>query len=263
MPPENEEKETETKSEPQMVPLDQVQKMIADAVNKETEGLKKNKDQLLAEKKALEGKANPFLSLGVEAEEAEKALELVKSQNFKKLVEAGDFDKLTESITKDVETRAEKQWRDQVAKANSEKDETTKASEVLKTELRQIRVLDEIKNAAIELGVSASAVEDVVLSGERVFDIDPDDGKCYAFKDGERVPGKDGWLTPKEWLTNKKPDKLHWWGQTKVAGAPGSPDGGGGSAKQITQTEFNKLTPTQQMETALKAKAGEVKIVHE
>lgn len=261
MPPENEEKETETKDEPQMVPLAEVQKMIADAVAKETKGLKANKEQLLAEKKALEGKANPFLSLGVEAEEAEKALELVKSQNFKKLVEAGDFDKLTEQITKDVEKRAEKQWREQVAKANSEKDELGKASEVLKKELRQIRVLDRIKDAAIKAGVSPSAIEDAVLSGERLFDLD-EEGKCCAFKDGERVPGKEGWLTPEEWLTNIKPDKLHWWGQTKVAGAPGSPEGGGGAGKRTyTRAEYDKLPAAEQRSVALKANAGEVSIV--
>lgn len=244
----------------ELLPL--VHRMIEQAVNEKTAGLTKNRDQILAEKKALEGKANPFLSLGVDPDVAERAVEFVKRHDFQKLMQTGDVDKLRAEIEKDVGTRAEKQWKDRVAKEEAEKADAIKREGVLKGELRKLNVTDRLRRAALAGGVRQDAVDVAVMMGEKLFDLD-EAGQCVAFKDGQPVPGKSGWLTPEEWVTEDLLVKAAYLrAQTTGPGSPGSTQQAViAGQKRYTRAQFDALPYRQQSAVGLAAARGEIEII--
>lgn len=71
--------------------------------------------------------------------------------------------------------------------------------------------------AARDLKVVDSALEDVELYGERLFEVQ-EDGTVVT-RDGVGVtPG----LSPKQWLEDMQGKRPHWWGPTAGGGAGGS-----------------------------------------
>lgn len=222
----------------------EVDRRIREAVDREVAGLKKNRDDLMAEKKALEGKANPFLALGVDPEEAEKAVEFVKSQNFKKLIAAGDFDKLTEEVRTDAQKRVEKEWRAKFDREAAEKQTVISERDTFMAELKKLRVTDRIRDAALKGGVDPKAIESAILHGDKLFDLD-DKGQCVAVRDGVQVPGKSGPLTPEEWVTETLlKEHPYLRARTEGPGGMGSDDQrgnpGGAGKSEMTRAEFDK-----------------------
>lgn len=74
-----------------------------------------------------------------------------------------------------------------------------------------------LSKAAKDAKVIDSALDDVELYGERVFEVQ-EDGSVVT-KDGSGVaPG----LSPKQWLEDMQAKRPHWWGPTQGGGAGGS-----------------------------------------
>jgi hypothetical protein len=69
-----------------------------------------------------------------------------------------------------------------------------------------------VTRAAVSDKVIDTALEDVVLVAERLFEVD-DNGK---------VTVKDTGLSPQEWLADQKAKRPHWWPQSSGGGAGGS-----------------------------------------
>lgn len=80
-----------------------------------------------------------------------------------------------------------------------------------------------------ELGLRQTAHTDAVARGRAVFKLE--DGKPVAYKDGEKVYGKDGSpLSPREWVESLSKDAPHLFDDSEGGGAGGGGGGGGGNA---------------------------------
>jgi len=83
-------------------------------------------------------------------------------------------------------------------------------------------ISDAVRKAAITIKVIDTAVEDVLLLGERIFEV-AEDGSVIT-KDAVGVtPG----IAPDIWLAEMQEKRPHWWPASQGGGAGGSGDGGG------------------------------------
>lgn len=100
---------------------------------------------------------------------------------------------------------------------------------------RQRSISDAITKAAKASGVLGEALEDAVVLGERVFDVDAD-GNVTA-KDG--LSGVTPGIDPSVWLTEMQPKKPHWWGESGGGGAGGSRPGSKGAVNPWSAANWN------------------------
>ena len=146
---------------------------------------------------------------------------------IQKLVE-GRLTTVTAPLKRELDT-----FRNQLA----ERDEiinTYKSKELQRT------LADSIRAACIEAKLQDSAIEDAILLGERMFELD-EQGNVIT-KDGVGVtPG----VSPKVWLQDMQPKRPHWWGPSVGGGAQGGRTGTGGtnpwSAEGWNMTEQGKI----------------------
>src|SRR6185295_2164324 len=87
------------------------------------------------------------------------------------------------------------------------------------------KITGAVTKAARDAKVVDTAVEDIELLGERLFEV-TEDGRVVT-KDGVgTIPG----MEPKDWLAEMQSKRPHWWGPTGGGGAGGGrPNGGGGA----------------------------------
>lgn len=91
-------------------------------------------------------------------------------------------------------------------------------------ETTQRTIADSVRTAASKLKVVDTAVEDVILLGERLFTVD--ESGSVVTKDGVGVtPG----IAADVWLTDMQTKRPHWWGPSVGGGSQGSRSGGVGS----------------------------------
>lgn len=138
--------------------------------------------------------------------------------------------------------------RDQLKTQLTEKDEQIKTYTAAET---RRKVTGAVNKAARELKVVDSAVEDVELYAERLFEI-TEDGNVVT-KDGVgATPG----LSPKAWLEDMQARRPHWWGPSAGGGASGNGKGGGGmGGPNPWSNEAWSLTEQGKILTADRAKA--------
>lgn len=79
---------------------------------------------------------------------------------------------------------------------------------------RQTAIAGAISKAAKAAGVTDSAIEDAVVLGERVFELD-EHGEVRARDGVGCTPG----IEPQVWLTEMQDKKPHWWGESFGGGA--------------------------------------------
>jgi hypothetical protein len=107
--------------------------------------------------------------------------------------------------------------RDQLKSQLGEKDKVIEGF-TLKERTRMIG--GALNKAARDLKVVDSAMDDIELYGDRIFEVQ-EDGSVVT-KDGVGVtPG----LSPKDWLSDMQAKRPHWWGPSAGGGAGGA--GGG------------------------------------
>lgn len=112
--------------------------------------------------------------------------------------------------------------RDQLRATVGERDKTI--GDFTKAEVTR-KVGTAVSRAAREAKVVDTAVEDVEMLGDRVFEV-LEDGSVVT-KDGVGVtPG----LTPKQWLEDMQQKRPHWWGSSAGGGAGGNRNGANGGA---------------------------------
>lgn len=128
----------------------------------------------------------------------------------------------------------------------------------LETRLRQTAIRDSVMKAAVTDKVVDSAIDDVLLLADRVFDVS-EDGKVIVRNDVGFVPG----TTPSEWLADMRAKRPHWWPTTRGGGANGSnmTEGGGAnpwSADGWSLTKQGEILRTKGREAAerMAAQAG-------
>lgn len=124
------------------------------------------------------------------------------------------------------------------------------------TDVRR-RITDAVSAAARGLKVIDAALDDAVLLGERVLEIDADGN--VVTKDGVGVtPG----LSPKDWLSDMQSKRPHWWGPTAGGGATGNRGAPGGlganpwTAENWNMTEQGAILRTDRKRAETLAKAA-------
>lgn len=81
-------------------------------------------------------------------------------------------------------------------------------------------ITEAVRKAAIEAKVITGALDDVLLLGERVFEI-TEDGSVLTRDAVGVTPG----IAPSIWLTEMQPNRGHWWPLSEGGGAQGSGHG--------------------------------------
>jgi hypothetical protein len=93
----------------------------------------------------------------------------------------------------------------------------------LKTKAKTRAIEAAIRDAAIVEKVLPAAVEDAVMLGGRVFDLeggDEEDGSGGRIMTRDNVGVTPG-LSPKEWLKDMQEKRAHWWAQSQGGGSQG------------------------------------------
>lgn len=110
----------------------------------------------------------------------------------------------------------------QIANLTKERDDAVVERDSLKGERRSDKIRAALTDAAVKGKIIDTALDDVLLYGERVFDLN-EDGSIIV-KDGVGfTPGID----PNSWLQDMQAKRPHWWPPSQGGGAGGS--GGVGS----------------------------------
>jgi hypothetical protein len=170
------------------------------------------------EHKTTKERLSPWLSLGKKPEEIQSQLDRV-----------GELELLTKD--KDpaaVEALVEARVKGRIAPIERERDQLKVEVGELKQENTQYKtkektrtIHDAVRQAATKVGLLPTAIEDALMYGERVLDVD-DEGKVRTKDNVGVTPGID----PDVWLGDMKQTRSHWWGQTVGGGGSG---GGGGN----------------------------------
>jgi hypothetical protein len=181
---------------------------VQTALNKERDEHKKTKDKL-----ALFNDLDP--------EEVHAQLDRLPE------LEAAAGDKLDEAKIEEI---VEGRIRTKLApvererdRAIKERDEAKAEADTARNEIRSRDIKSKVMDAAVKGKVVDTALDDVIMLAERVFEVN-EDGTVTA-KDGMGVtPGVD----PAAWLQEMQERRPHWWPASEGGGAGGG--GGGGSS---------------------------------
>jgi hypothetical protein len=130
--------------------------------------------------------------------------------------------------------------------------ERTKEVEGFKVQAKTRTIHDAIRGAAGKVKLAETAIDDALLLGERVLDVD-DQGRVFT-KDGVGVtPG----VEPEVWFTEMQSKRPHWWGASLGGGAGGNTGGGGAGKNPFTRENWN-LTEQGQIATTNPSKAEQL-----
>lgn len=118
--------------------------------------------------------------------------------------------------------------------ANDKIAELTTENTDLKSAAKQRKVHDALRSAATEAGVVTQAIEDILIIGERQFDVD-ETGAVVAAQGSTLAAG----TLPLAWLTEAKTSKLHWFPPSTPAGARGNSGHSGAGNNPWTNENWN------------------------
>jgi len=101
--------------------------------------------------------------------------------------------------------------------------------------------------AANKVGTHKTAIEDIILHGEKDFVLNADGEAVKLGSDNSPVLGKDGKtnLSPIEWLESRTESSPHWF-PAGDSGGDSNGNGGDSSVKMMSRSNFNNLTPSEQ-----------------
>ena len=196
--------------------------------------LKKERD----EHKATKATLSAWSDLG-DLDAVQSALDRVPE------LEAAAGDKLDEAKIEEIATRrADAMVRSklspverELAKIRKERDEAVEGIARYREQETRRTIGDSLRRAMRSAKVLPEAEEDVLLLGERVFEITDEGG--VVTRD---LPGLAAGLDPTSWLSEIQDRKPHWWPASVGGGASGSGSGGGFSGKNPWSAEAWNMT---------------------
>lgn len=108
----------------------------------------------------------------------------------------------------------------QITQLTEARTEAERERDEAKGTLRGRTIADELRGAATKTKVISSALDDVLMYGDRLFEIN-ESGEVVT-RDGVGVtPG----LKPEAWLSDMQERRPHWWPQSEGAGSRGNRGG--------------------------------------
>ena len=216
------------------VPENNINEMVQKAVEQETAGLKRNRDELLAEKKGLQERLASFD--GHNIDELLKLKNIVEQNEEAKLISEGKIDEV-------FDKRYDRHFKDlnsQVAARDEQINNLRDQLDQKSNAYQQVTVDTAIQQAASALGVTGSALPDVTARARSVFAVDDNNGLVARNPDGTLQFSKDGQssLTPGEWLESMRKSAPHWWPVSQGGGAAGG-SGVGPNGKMTVEAASN------------------------
>lgn len=175
---------------------------------------------------------------GIDVEQVRELIKKDAALKEKKLIDAGDIEKLVAERTASMKADYEKQIKTLAEKVTSSD-----------SQLERLVIDNALKDAGLKAGVRDTAMEDVVLRGRARYKMQ--DGKAVPMTaDGKVIYGKDG-ETPEtmtEWFGSLASAAPHLFNPSNGSGANGS--GSKNGQKSMTRKEFEGLGPQEQMAAA-------------
>jgi hypothetical protein len=222
-------------------------------INKQLEANRKERD---AHKETLE-KLKAFGDLDPEET-------LTKLDRIEEL-EAAAGDKLDDAkINEMVESRMKTKiapLEREIEKLKSENGEKEKSINEYKEKDRTRHIEDAVRKAAIDAKIVPTALDDVLLLANRVFDVS-EDGSVFTKDNSGVTPG----VEPSVFLSDMQEKRPHWWPASQGGGAGGNNGNGMGgannpfTAKNWNLTEQGKLHRESPEKAEQMAKAAGVKL---
>lgn len=170
-------------------------------------------------------------------------------------IAAGGGDKKTkEELDALVEARTNAKLapvQRQLTEAQKKLDESNKTIDTYKTKDKTRAIHDALREAGLKAKITPEAMEDALMWGERVFDVDEETGAVTVKDNVGHTPGIDATV----WFTEMEPKKPHWFGQTSGGGAGGNRQGKGGGINNPFSHEHWNLTEQGKLYTANAAQA--------
>lgn len=204
-----------------------VKALIDKAVKEATSGLASNRDEILTEKKTLQQKLDEASKMweGLDPVAVRNIMSRLENDEEAKLLAEGKTDAVIERRTERLKADHAKQI-DALQKALAERDEKLGGAS---SKVKKLMVEGNLRQAAVELGLVPSAIEDALSRAMSVFKVDDQD-RLIAEENGSTAYGKDGKspLTPSEWLESMKEKAPHWF-PAPMGGGAGGGNGRGGS----------------------------------
>lgn len=191
---------------------EEVQGTVQAEIEKATEGLKKNQQKLLDEKKKLQEKYKDIS----DPEEALRAIQLISGNEEVRLLAEGKFDEVVQRRLSSATVEYEEQINELNTKFESSEMGKTKYQS-LYTEL----VIDNsLKQAALKAGVLPAALEDILNKGRAIFGLNEEDERTVEARDknGKLLKTEDEKiLTPENWIETLKKVSPHYWPASRSA----------------------------------------------
>lgn len=210
------------------------------------EGLVRNRDQILEEKRQLKAQfeelQNKFKSaqeapkeiFGKPIDQVEKILKHFESNEEAQKIAEGKWDEVIQERTENMRKDFEKKQQSYEQELETLRNQFTQTAQ----ERDQIYVETQVRNALGDK-VFDTAVPDAIRRAMDIFKRD-EDGGLVARKGDEYVYGKDGRtpLTPQEWVESVLPEEApHYFKAMSGGGERGSPSGGKGNI-MVTRQEM-------------------------
>lgn len=163
-----------------------------------------------------------------------------------------DDKKIDEIVETRIKTRLAPLERDlNKAKEDLAKKDSMISEFTVKEKTRRIH--DAVREAATKSNVIPTAVEDIMMMAERVFDVD-ENGKVFTKDSSGVIPGID----PEVFLTEMQEKRPHWWPASSGGGSKGgSGSGFHGAENPFTHENWN-LTKQGQLVAKDRAKAEQM-----
>jgi hypothetical protein len=164
----------------------------------------------------------------------QELLDLAKKADEKKLIDAGEIDKVVEQRVGEMKSTYETQLKT-----------LTEQNSVAQRQLESLLIDNAVRDAAIKSGVQPTAVDDVLLRAKATFKI-KDGNAVPVDSQGNVVYSKDG-STPMsvvDWTSGLKKQAPHLFQGSQGGGAQGSGKG---------NVDTSKLSPAQKIAQGLEA----------
>lgn len=225
------------------------------AAAQEAATIKRIKEAVEAEVAGLKAKNGELLGTMAQQKEQLKAFEGLDPAALKAMKDRLDQDEdvklLAEGKKNEVIEKYTQRMRDQ-HKAELEAAAQKTAAEAARADIYKSAVLDNQIRAACT-GMHPGAIDDALLHARNTFVLDAKGKAVQLDSEGRPVLGKDGSspFSPSEWIETQKELKPHWFpAGNSGSGSGAARDGGAGSGKVITRSNFDKLDPHKQGEVA-------------
>ncbi len=214
------------------------------ALQKEREDHKKVKENL-----------NKFSVLGSTPEELIQKLDLFEEYKLKAESTSGTVDETKIQAIVDSKVAREKAVFDrQVKSLLDEKSSLTTQLQELSGTITRSKLETALRKAAESAKVNVTAIEDIVIIGERMFEV-TNDGKIFT-KDG--LNSVQAGLSPEIWLSDMKNTRPHWFPTSQGGGANGSGGANGGANNPWTKEGWNMTKQGETIRTLGMEKASQM-----